>query len=326
MSSRHAALAEPLAVALHGITRSGAKPGDRVLVIGAGPIGALSIAALRAMGISDVVAVEPGERRRTLAADLGAKDVWEPGRLERFPPWEPERLAEPSFHVVLECSGKKAAMEAGFYQLARGGTLALVGAGIEGPSFDPNRFVLNELSVCGSFIYDADGFERALSLLARPDFPADLLIESEDVTLDQLSDTLVDLAEGRLAGKVMVVPRRGRGIVVGRWTVSHPYYPTGNPRFNHVAMSLSPDGLDAEHRADLCRFWGEVFGFEELEMLTEDRHRLVFSCVHWDQFMFLIAEEKPMTLPPPGSFRLRGGIGRGVGRPARPDPHLPRQG
>jgi (R,R)-butanediol dehydrogenase / meso-butanediol dehydrogenase / diacetyl reductase len=207
VSPRHAALAEPLAVALHGITRSGVKPGDRVLVIGAGPIGALSIAALRAMDITDVVAVEPGERRRKLAADLGATDVWEPGRLERFPPWEPERLADPSFHVVLECSGKKAAMEAGFYQLARGGTLALVGAGIEGPSFDPNRFVLNELSVCGSFIYDADGFEHALGLLARPDFPADLLIEAEDVTLDQLSDTLVDLAEGRLAGKVMVVPR-----------------------------------------------------------------------------------------------------------------------
>lgn len=77
--------------------------------------------------------------------------------------------------------------------------------------------------------------------------------------------------------------------------MSHPFYPTGNPRFNHVAMSLSADGLDAEHRADLCRFWGEVFGFEELEMLTEDRHRLVFSCVHWDQFMFLIAEREPMT-------------------------------
>ncbi len=207
VSPRHAALTEPLAVALHGITRSGAKPGDRVLVIGAGPIGALSIAALRAMGISDVVAVEPGERRRKLASDLGARDVWTPDHLERFPPWEPERQAEPSFHVVLECSGKKAAMEAGFYQLGRGGTLALVGAGIEGPSFDPNRFVLNELSVVGSFIYDANGFERALALLARPDFPADLLIEADDVTLDQLSDALVGLAEGRLAGKVMVVPR-----------------------------------------------------------------------------------------------------------------------
>jgi threonine dehydrogenase-like Zn-dependent dehydrogenase len=207
VSPRDAALAEPLAVALHGITRSGARPGDRVLVIGAGPIGALSIAALCAMGITDVVAVEPGERRRQLAAALGAREVWEPDRLERFPPWEPERLAEPAFHAVLECSGKKKAMEAGFYQLARGGTLALVGAGIEGPSFDPNRFVLNELAVVGSFVYDADGFERALELLSSPTFPSDLLIEAEDVTLDQLSDALVGLAEGRLAGKVMVVPR-----------------------------------------------------------------------------------------------------------------------
>ncbi len=207
LSPRHAALAEPLAVALHGITRSGAGPGDRVLVIGAGPIGALSIAALRCLGVTDIVAVEPGEGRRRLAAELGARDVWEPGHLERFPPWEPERLAEPNFHAVLECSGKKAAMEAGFYQLGRGGTLALVGAGIEGPSFDPNRFVLNELSVVGSFVYDADGFERALELLARPDFPADRLIEAEDVTLDGISDALVGLAEGRLAGKVMVIPK-----------------------------------------------------------------------------------------------------------------------
>jgi len=77
--------------------------------------------------------------------------------------------------------------------------------------------------------------------------------------------------------------------------MSHPYYPSGNPRFNHVAMSLPADALDAQHRADLCRFWSDVFGFEEIPMLTEDRHRLVLSCVHWDQFMFLIAEDEPMS-------------------------------
>ena len=77
--------------------------------------------------------------------------------------------------------------------------------------------------------------------------------------------------------------------------MSHPYYPSGNPRFNHVAMSLPADALDEQHRTDLCRFWSDVFGFEELPMLTEDRHRLVLSCVHWDQFMFLIAEDQPMS-------------------------------
>lgn len=79
--------------------------------------------------------------------------------------------------------------------------------------------------------------------------------------------------------------------------MTHPYYPTGNPRFNHVAMSLSADLLDERNRADICRFWSEVFGFDEIESMTEDRHRLILSCVHWDQFIFLIAEDEPMRCP-----------------------------
>jgi hypothetical protein len=79
--------------------------------------------------------------------------------------------------------------------------------------------------------------------------------------------------------------------------MAHPYYPSGNPRLNHVAMSLDPGLLDATHRADLCDFWGQVFGFEELEVMTQDRHRLVLSCVHWDQFLFLIADDDPMRCP-----------------------------
>jgi threonine dehydrogenase-like Zn-dependent dehydrogenase len=207
LTSRQAALAEPLAVALHGITRSGAAPGDRVMVIGAGPIGALSIAALVARGIGPVIAVEPGARRKQLARELGASEVLDPSDLETFPAWEPERITGRAVHVVLECSGRKEAIEAGFHQLGRGGTLVLVGAGLEHPAFDPNRFVLNELHVVGSFVYDQGGFDRALELLATDGFPTDRLIEAEDVPLDRLSDALTGLAEGRLAGKVMVVPR-----------------------------------------------------------------------------------------------------------------------
>ncbi len=206
VSAREAALAEPLAVALHAITRSGAARGDRVMVIGVGPIGALSIAALRARGIGPILAVEPAEKRRRLAQDLGADEVLDPSELELFPPWEPERIASRAVHAVLECSGKKAAMEAGFQQLRRGGTMTLVGAGMEAPSFDPNRLLLNELNVCGSFVYDKDGFEQALSLLATGTLPTDLLIEPEDVPLDGLGAALGALARGEVAGKVMVVP------------------------------------------------------------------------------------------------------------------------
>ena len=78
----------------------------------------------------------------------------------------------------------------------------------------------------------------------------------------------------------------------------HPFYPAGNPRFNHVAMSLPSDLLDEEHRRDLCGFYSDVMGFDEMPTMTIDRKRLILSCVHWDQFIFLIAEDDPMRCPP----------------------------
>ncbi|MCU1353759.1 MAG: Theronine dehydrogenase-like Zn-dependent dehydrogenase [Acidimicrobiales bacterium] len=210
LTSRQAALAEPLAVALHGITRSGITKGDSVMVFGAGPIGALSIAALVARGFGAVTVVEPSASRQALARRLGADRVMDPAELETYPMWEPERISEHAVDVVLECSGKKSAMEAGFSQLCRGGTLVLVGAGIEPPAFDPNRMILNELHVCGSYVYDDRGFEDALALLASGAVPADVLIEPDDVGLDGLGDALLGLASGHIAGKVMVDPRLGR--------------------------------------------------------------------------------------------------------------------
>jgi threonine dehydrogenase-like Zn-dependent dehydrogenase len=206
LSARHAALAEPLAVALHGITRSGIAPGDTAMVIGAGPIGTLTVAALRAMGVDSVTAVEPSEGRKRLAHDVGATEVLDPSDLEIFPSREPEKISSRAVHVVFECSGKKEAVEAGFHQLRRGGVLVLVGAGIEHPTFDSNRMILNELHVCGSFVYDLGGFEHALALLSSGQIPNDLFIDPDDVPLNGVTDALEALATGRIAGKVMVVP------------------------------------------------------------------------------------------------------------------------
>jgi threonine dehydrogenase-like Zn-dependent dehydrogenase len=206
LSPRHAALAEPLSVALHGITRSGVEPGDSVMVFGAGPIGALSVAALRAMGIDDVSVVEPNEGRRKLAMALGAKEVIDPADLEAFPSWEPEKQSSRAAHVVLECSGHRAAIESAFSQVRRGGTLVMVGAGIDHPTFDINRMILNELTVTGSFVYDLGGFERALAMLASDGFPSELLIEPDTIALDGIIEALEGLAVGKIAGKVMVAP------------------------------------------------------------------------------------------------------------------------
>jgi len=69
------------------------------------------------------------------------------------------------------------------------------------------------------------------------------------------------------------------------------------PRFNHVAMSLSPDLLDGALRDEIVRFYHDVFGWDELPMLTIDGKRLVLSAYTYEQFVFLIADDSPMACP-----------------------------
>jgi (R,R)-butanediol dehydrogenase / meso-butanediol dehydrogenase / diacetyl reductase len=205
LSLKHAALTEPLAVALHGITRAGGvRPGTRWLVTGGGPIGFLSVAALKAFGVEDVVVSEPKASRRALCERLGATTV-DPADLIT-PPMPFEIVADP-FDVALECSGNGRAQESALAQLKRAGTLVLVGAGMARPKFDPNRILLNELVITGAFVYDHDGFERALELLASGRLPNDLLVEQEDYPLNRLLDAAIGLHEGDLAAKAMIVPR-----------------------------------------------------------------------------------------------------------------------
>lgn len=206
---RVAALTEPLAVALHALTVSGIAPGDRAAVFGFGPIGQLLLAALVDRGFRDVVVIEPRPARRDLARALGAGAVLRPDEVEVPTLAEPERLDPSPVDVAFECSGNRSAMEAGLARLDRGGTLVLVGSGVEPPRLDPNRIVLNELRVAGSYCYDADGFPVALELLASGRLPVELLIEPEDVPLAGLHEAMHRVATGELAAKVIVTPGLG---------------------------------------------------------------------------------------------------------------------
>src|SRR5688500_14211502 len=82
---------------------------------------------------------------------------------------------------------------------------------------------------------------------------------------------------------------------------------TANPpaqTFNHVAMSVPASLLDAEGRASLLDFFGEVFGWTEMPSMTEDGHRLVLRAHSNEQFVFLIADDSPMRCPSGDHFGL----------------------
>lgn len=208
LSLREAALCEPLAVALHGITLSGVQPGQRALITGVGPIGMLTLAALRARGVDDVTVSEPSAARRELARKVGAARVLEPGDLQV--PSMPYVIVDDAYHAVFECSGRGSALEAAIAQLAKGGTAVILGTGMDRPALDSIRVLLGELIVTGAYNYDEDGFPQAIAMLASGALPTDLLIDADDVPLERLLPAMERLVEGGIGGKVLVAPNSER--------------------------------------------------------------------------------------------------------------------
>ncbi len=201
---RTAALTEPLAVALRGVGRAGAGPGDRVLVTGAGPIGLLTVAVLAAGGVTDITVSEPNPKRRRLAEKMGASTTISPEELQ--PPATSMDLVSQPYQFAFECSGRADAMEGAQASLDRAGTLVLSGTGMRRPRFDPNRLIVHELVVTGTVEYTQDDYRAALGLLASGQLPVDVLIEPGDLPLARLQWGMEQLMAGELAGKVLVSP------------------------------------------------------------------------------------------------------------------------
>jgi 2-desacetyl-2-hydroxyethyl bacteriochlorophyllide A dehydrogenase len=203
LTTRAAALTEPTAIAVHTVTLSGVTPDDRVLVTGAGPVGLLTVAVLRARGVRDITVSEPTPARRDRAKAVGAAVVIAP---DQFPSPALGRPVDEPFAVAFECSGHASAAEAALDQLDVAGTLVFVGTGRQPPRINHNRMIVLELTIIGAYNYESDGFRPALELLASGALPTDLLIEPDDVLLGGVGDAMQRLAQGEIAGKVLVRP------------------------------------------------------------------------------------------------------------------------
>jgi len=124
MSFEEAALAEPLAVALHSLHRASFRRGETVAVIGAGPIGLLTIAALRAAEAEGIWVVEPLAHRRELARGIGADVVLEPDEAQK------EILHGTRQHGVdcaIDCAAKEQTTNQAIHIVRNAGRVVLTG-------------------------------------------------------------------------------------------------------------------------------------------------------------------------------------------------------
>ena len=174
-----AVLTEPLAVALRGLNRAfGGRGGydfpAAILIIGAGTIGLLALALLRALGYGgrlDVVARRP--RQADLARRLGASGVYPSTAAalagigaKRYRPLLGAPVYRGGYAAVVEAAGSASSLDQAAWAAAEGGRVLLLGAAGEvRHDFSPHWF--SELSWIGSYTYSATEFARAVDLLAQ---------------------------------------------------------------------------------------------------------------------------------------------------------------
>jgi (R,R)-butanediol dehydrogenase / meso-butanediol dehydrogenase / diacetyl reductase len=169
----HAALAEPVAVAVHDVRRAGVREGETALVVGGGPIGVLIALVLRAEG-ADVLTSEPNAGRRAVASGLGLRAIDPLDRAVEacVEDWTGGAGAD----VAFEVSGSQPGLSAATSSLRVRGRLVVVAIHPEAQPLDLFRFFWRELTLMGARVYEREDFERAVELVAAGSIPADALI------------------------------------------------------------------------------------------------------------------------------------------------------
>jgi L-idonate 5-dehydrogenase len=158
------AMIEPLAVALHAVKRAAPVSGQRVLVMGGGPIGLLVAMTARAFGATPVALSDPVATRRKTALDLGADVALDPAAKDL--PEQVRDLTGDGFDVILEASGARPALRQAFDLVRPGGTIVQIGTlGTEDVPLPANQVMVREIQFIGSFRYD-DVFDEAIRLAA----------------------------------------------------------------------------------------------------------------------------------------------------------------
>lgn len=203
MSFGEATLAEPLAIALHSLRLASIGPGETVVVIGAGPIGLLTIAALRATNAGRVWAVEPLAHRRALARAIGADAVMEPAQALQ------EILSETGQRGVdcaIDCAaGEHTTSQA--IQLARNaGRVALTGIHSTAMvSMDGSAMRRKELTIFNVRRSNHETEEALELLLAHPGWFAPLLTHTREIErIDEAFAIASHYRDG--VGKMIVKP------------------------------------------------------------------------------------------------------------------------
>ncbi|OJJ31221.1 hypothetical protein ASPWEDRAFT_45182 [Aspergillus wentii DTO 134E9] len=183
MGLDEAVLLEPLAVAVHSVRQVGVKPGDKVVVFGAGTVGILCAAVAREFGARMIVSVDINEEKLEFARGIVVSDstgyvdfrAFKPDSfmtsedtalrlLEEHDPREEEGDI-PGFDVVIEATGAASCVRTGIHAIRVGGVFVQTGMGKRCMDFPIGAVAEKEIMLRGCFRYGPGDFKLGLQLV-----------------------------------------------------------------------------------------------------------------------------------------------------------------
>jgi len=195
LALRTAALVEPASVAWHAVRRAGNVAGRRVLVVGAGPIGALTVAALRTAGAGEIIVTDLHRRPLEVAVELGASRTLLASRSEE--------IAAVDADVAIESSGSSQGLGSAIRATTRGGTVVLLGLLPPGDAPVPvSLAIARELDLRGSFRFN-DEIDEVITALEGGTLRVEEVI-SHEFDLGQTHRAFEVARDAAHSGKVLL--------------------------------------------------------------------------------------------------------------------------
>ena len=201
-SIEEGALVEPLAVALHAVALSGLKAGDRVLIMGAGPIGLAVAYWVRRHGATRVAVSDLNTFQSQLAVQVGATAFVQ--STNDVVAQVNAALGGPP-DVVFECVGRPGVLAEALEHVRPRGNIVILGLCTSSDSFIPFRAVSKEVKFITSAFFNLREYQTALDTLDGGSSAARLLI-TDTVPLTRLPVVFESLRQRTSQCKVMVRP------------------------------------------------------------------------------------------------------------------------
>jgi threonine dehydrogenase-like Zn-dependent dehydrogenase len=198
-----AAMAQPLAVAIHALDRGGVGPGLTVAVLGIGGIGGFLIGAAGTRGLKRLIAVDVDPNKLALAGALGADEVID-ARSTDVTAAILEATDGEGADVVIEASGVQSNPSTAIHATKRGGRVVIVGLQADPPPVDIFDAALREIDLIATVAHICDSnLPESLDVLAKTEIAGEVLGEVVPMTR-LVEDAIAPLAEGRAPGKMVV--------------------------------------------------------------------------------------------------------------------------